>query len=377
LRVLQVMECTIGGTRRHIVDVSQGLVRAGLDVHIVVACERAPDFAVDLERLAAHGVRVTRLPMVRAIRPALDARHGLFLARLLERERPDVVHTHSSKAGVLGRLASLAAGVGARVHTPHTFSFLFDSMFSASKRRMFFEIERALAGHTQRLIAVSVSEARTIGRSGVAPAQRVRVVHNGIDPAPYLDARAASRDDLRLLDTRPLAVVVGLLNVAKGQDMALETLAQPGLQELQLLFVGDGELRTSLERRSAALGLTERVRFLGFRSDVPALLACADLVLMPSRWEGMPYIALEAMASARTLVATPVDGAIDLIEHGKNGLLARAIDARAIGDALRTALALSSAERAELGRVARERLLAGFSSERMVQGLLDVYREVA
>src|SRR5438552_18939372 len=105
------MECTIGGTRRHIVDVTSGERSLGLDVHLVAASLRAPDFERDLERLEHLGVRVTRLQMVRAIRPWPDLRHLAFLRTCLERSRPDVVHTHSSKAGVLGRLASMQTGI--------------------------------------------------------------------------------------------------------------------------------------------------------------------------------------------------------------------------------------------------------------------------
>ena len=124
MRVLHVMESTIGGTRRHIVDVTLGQLELGLDVHLVVAAER----------LRAAGASVVVLPMERAIRPATDLRHARFLGRHLREVRPDVVHTHSSKAGVLGRHASLATGIGGRVHTPHTFAFLFGAMFGSAKR---------------------------------------------------------------------------------------------------------------------------------------------------------------------------------------------------------------------------------------------------
>ena len=148
MRVLQVMECTIGGTRRHIVDVCAGLAARGVDTHLVASTLRQADFTEDLRDLEARGVRVTRLPMVRELAPRQDTRHLLALTRLIEREQPDVVHTHSSKAGALGRLASLAAGTAVRVHTPHTYSFLFDAMFGTLKRRLYFEIERALAANS-------------------------------------------------------------------------------------------------------------------------------------------------------------------------------------------------------------------------------------
>lgn len=371
------MECTIGGTRRHIVDVTSGERELGLDVHLVAAALRAPDFERDLERLEGLGVHVTRLPMVRSIRPRLDLSHLAFLRAHLARLRPDVVHTHSSKAGVLGRLASVQTGIGARVHTPHTFAFLFGAEFSRPKRALFRAIERALAAETRALVAVSPSEARTFVDSGVVESARVRVVPNGIDPAPWLAARPIPRSELGLRDDRPLAAVIGLLNVAKGQDIALDALLEPGLERLQVIVAGNGEMEGALKERAARARIEDRVRFLGFRADVPALLAASDFLLLPSRWEGMPYVALEAMASALPVVSTPVDGARDVVEDRITGFLSGAIDPRALAQCVREILALAPAERRAMGERGRARLLSGYSARAMVERLAAVYREVA
>lgn len=377
MRVLHVMEATIGGTRRHLGDVVRGQLAAGLEVHAAVSSLRQPDFERDLADLEARGARILRLPMVRELSPARDLAHFRALAHHLEHVRPDVVHTHSSKGGALGRAASIATGIGARVHTPHTFAFLFDAMFGGLKRRLFREIEAHLCAHTQALIAVSASEAATIARSGVVEAARVRVVENGIDPAPFTDARPIARAELGVPDGVPLAAVVGLLNVAKGQDLALHALARPGLERVHLLVAGHGEMQGGLEALAVELGVAARVRFLGYRTDVARLLAASDFVLLPSRWEGMPYIVLEAMASARPVVATPVDGARDLVADGDTGFLTSEISADAIADACRKFLALPEASRASIGVAARERLRARHSAERMVTELVSVYRSVA
>ncbi|MFN0243390.1 MAG: glycosyltransferase family 4 protein [Planctomycetota bacterium] len=377
MRVLHVMEATIGGTRRHLGDVVRGELAAGLEVHAAVSSLRQPDFEHDISALEACGARILRLPMVRALSPARDLAHLRALARHLERIQPDVVHTHSSKGGALGRAASIATGIGVRVHTPHTFAFLFDAMFGALKRRLFREIEAHLGAHTQAVIAVSASEAATIARSGVVDAARVRVVENGIDPAPFSDAVPVARTELGVPSGVPLAAVVGLLNVAKGQDLALRALALPGLERLHLLVAGHGEMRGELEALATELGVAARVRFLGYRTDVASLLAASDFVLVPSRWEGMPYIVLEAMASARPVVATPVDGARDLVADGETGFLAAEISAGAIAEACGKLLASSAATRTRLGTSARERMIARHSAERMVAELASVYRSVA
>ena len=376
MRVLHVMEATIGGTRRHIGDVVEGELARGLDVHLVASALRQPEFETDLQRLEARGARVVRLPMVRSVAPAQDFAHCRAIARRLEDVRPDVVHTHSSKAGVLGRAASIATGIGRRVHTPHTFAFLFDAMFSRVQRSLFRGIESHLAGETQALIAVSDSEARTFRASGVVPEARIRVVQNGIDPRPWTGAAPLSRAALGLRDDLPLAAVVGLLNVAKGQDLALEMLAHAGLDRLQLVVAGHGEMRAELEASARRLRIEERVKFLGFRTDVPALLATADFTLVPSRWEGMPYIVLESMAAARPVVATSVDGARDLVQPGETGMLAREVSAASLAASTLELLELSREDRERMGARGRERVLERHTLERMIDGLVDVYREI-
>ena len=377
MRVLHVMESTIGGTRRHIVDVAEGELARGLEVHLAVSTLRQASMEKDLARLESKGCGVLRLPMVREIAPAKDLVHVNALARHLESLRPAIVHTHSSKGGALGRLASIATGIGARVHTPHTFAFLFDAMFPAWKLELFRRLETGLAGFTSLTIAVSPSEAATIGRSGVVAPDRVRVVSNGPDPKPWIEARPVPRRELGVPESAPVAAVLGLYNAAKGQDLAIEMLATPGLESLHLLLAGVGETRDELAALARSLGVAARVHELGFREDAPAIVAAADFTLIPSRWEAMPYIALESMAAGRPVVATPVDGATDIVEDGRTGFLARAISAEALAESVRALLALDPAARAALGERGRERMLRRWTAERMVDGILDVYREVA
>lgn len=370
------MEATIGGTRRHLVDTAFGQLEAGLEVELAVATARDPDFPADLERLEARGARVTRVNMVRSLRPASDYAAYRVLRRLIADRRPDIVHTHASKAGVLGRRASCSVGVGARVHTPHAFAFLFGALFGPAKRALFRQIEVQLARRTDRMIAVSPSEAETFRSSGVVDPERVRIVPNGIDPAPFTGATPLDLSTLGVDSERPVAAVIGLIYAAKGQDLALEALTRPGVEDLQLLVVGPGDT-TELKEQARRLGVADRVRFTGVRRDVPAILAAVDMLLLPSRWEGMPYVILEAMASSRAVVATPVDGAKDLVVPGETGVIATEISAAAIAEGLAEVCSLGAAVRARMGAAGRERLLSDYTASRMVEGLLGVYGEVA
>lgn len=377
LRVLHVMEATIGGTRRHLVDVAREQRRLGATVDVIASAERVADFRRDLAELASEGVGVVELPMVREIRPGVDGRHLRAIERELVRRRPDVVHTHSSKAGVLGRLASLELGIGARVHTPHNFAFLFHAMFGRVKRKLFREIERGLAESTAAVIAVSESEKATIAASGVVPRERLRVVPNGIDLARWAEASPLSRVELGVSNGAGLIAVAGLLNVAKGQDLAIRALAEPALAGAELVLAGSGEERERWETLARDLGVAPRVKFLGWREDVPRIFAAADVVLLPSRWEAMPYAVLEAMAASKPVVATAVDGARELVLEGVTGRLVPCDDPAALAVGVKSVLALSPRERAAFGAAARARVGDRYSSRAMAQGLLDVYREVA
>ena len=376
LRVLHVMECTIGGTRRHIVDVARGQNALGLDVHLAVAAERQPDFRDDLGALAAEGVGVFELPMVREVRPLLDASLARALKRHLRELRPAVVHAHSSKGGALGRWASLRTGIGRRVYSPHSIAFLHAARFGRAKRRLFKTVETYLGRRTDRLVAVSTSEAETIHASGVIDPARVRIVPNGVDPAQYAGVTPADRAALATPAGAPVAAVVGLLYEAKGQDLALRALTLPGCEALHLWIAGEGELRAAYEALARELGVADRAHFLGWRKDVPALLAAADFLLLPSRWEAMPYIVMEAMASRLPVVAARVDGVRDLVLEGETGFGSALDDPAALAASCAKAIGLGPERRRAMGERGRSLVEERFSVDTMVRGLVGVYREV-
>lgn len=370
---MHVMESTIGGTRRHLRDMAAGQARAGLEVTVVAAAEREPRVREDFAELREAGVDVRELAMVRSIRPASDRAHAARIGAWMRELQPDVVHTHSSKGGALGRFASLRTGIGVRVHTPHTFAFLFDAMFSAPKRFVFHQVERRLGRRTDAMIAVSRGEADTIAAAGVTYPERVHVVPNGIDPGPWQRTKALGRGELGLKGDGPVGIVVGLLNSAKGQDLAIEALTRQGCEDLQLLIVGHGEDEPELVASIERLALEDRVRLLGWRDDVPALLASVDFLCLPSRWEGMPYAVLEAMAAGLPVVATRVDGARDLVVDGETGFLANVGSVDSLGAALARATELTPEDRSRCGVAARTRLETEYTVERMVERTVAVY----
>lgn len=373
MRCLLVMECTIGGTRRHLVDLALGLADRGHEVTVAAAAERAPDFREDLALMMRRGIRSVEVGMVRSVSPLADRRAGRILRTLVKETDPDLVHTHSSKAGVLGRRA---AGRTPKVHTPHTFSFLFEGEFSLMRRLAFRTLEVRLARRTDRTICVSPSEAAEAIARGVLDPARTRVVPNGVDPGAYGSIEPLERSTLGVPEEAFLVGVLGLLSEAKGHEDLFEALAarRSDLPSVHLAIAGAGDLEHRLKERVRSLGLDDSVHFLGWRDDVPRLLATLDLLAMPSHWEGMPYVLLEAMASGLPVLATDVHGCRDVVQEGVTGRLVPARDPGALGDAL-VGLAGDLAAADRMGQRGRAEITGTYTLDAMVDATVEVYGE--
>lgn len=369
LRIAEVMECTIGGTRRHIAELSTGLARLGHQVTLLASAVRDPTFREDLARIAAAGVEVIEVPMRREVAPLADAGHFLRLLGHFARRRYDVIHTHSSKAGALGRMAArIAAPRARRVHTPHTFAFNFTAQFSERKRALFLAVERQLGRTTDRIVHVSASERDEGQALGIVPAARAVVIENGIDAAPYARARGdAVRAELGAAAGAPLVGSVGLLNEAKGHLDLVDAAAivRRTRPDARFLVAGEGALRGAIEARIRERGLEGAFTLLGQRRDVPEVIAALDVFAMPSLWEGLPYVVLEAMAAGKPVVASDVNGNRDLVADGETGLLVPPQQPDALAAAILRLLA-DPPLAAALAARGREQVLARFSIDSML-----------
>ncbi|MFH2002782.1 MAG: glycosyltransferase family 4 protein [Planctomycetota bacterium] len=380
LNIVQVMECTIGGTRRHIRELSSGLSMRGHSVTAVCSSVRDPTFMNDMEQMRQAGVKVVELPMLRAISPVTDTRHLLFLRRLLKQKPAfDLVHTHSSKAGVLGRVAGLWAGELPLVHTPHTFAFAFKGHFHPLKRALFMFIERFLGKRTSRMINVSGSEREEALGYGIITPDRISVVENGIIQETFEQA-ALPEENARVFQDRTLSPrlgTVGLLNAAKGHDILIQAFASllKRFPHAGLAVVGEGALRPSLERLIHGLGLQGRVILAGYRTDIPSVLKELDLFVFPSLWEGMPYVVLEAMASGLPVVATDVNGSRDLVLPGQTGLIVPPSDSDALADACAEILD-DEGKAQSMSRQAIQRVREHYTLEMMLEKTEAVYYKI-
>lgn len=323
-----------------------------------------------------QGVDVRLAPgLVMAIRPLGDLRAAWNLARLLREWRPEIVHTHSSKGGFVGRLAARLARVPHVVHSVHGWSFNDD--MGPVLRSTIVGVERVSARITDALVVESSTDLpKGLGRK-IGRAHQYALIRNGIDlarfHAPPTDV-AATRRSLGAAEGGALVGTVGRLADQKDPLLMVDAFAKVlvDVPDATFAWVGDGPLREATAQRAAALGIEDRFHLVGLRRDVPDVVASFDVFALSSRWEGLPRTITEAMAACTPVVATSVDGTVEAIDDGRTGLLVPSGDADALARSI-VAVLRDPAARSRMGAAGRERA-AAFSRETMSRDLADLYR---
>jgi len=320
------------------------------------------------EAAEACGVRFLPLRSVRrAVNPWRDLAGLVELTRLLRRERPDIVHASSSKAGILGRLAAFLAGVPVRIFTVHGWAF---AAHDGAPARLYRFADRAVEPLTTVTICVS-DHAREVGlAAGTCAPERTIVIPNAVDVAGAPRARPGGRE-------RPLILAVGRLKAPKDFPTLVRALGDLPPQSFDAVIVGEGPDRPRLEEDIRALGLSGRVSLAGERRDVPRLLADADVFVLPSRSEGHPVSVLEAMAAGVPVVASRVGGVAEQVADGETGLLVAPGDPAELAAALRR-LAADPSLRRRLGAAGRARAERAFDLDAFRRAHVEAYsRELA
>jgi len=324
----------------------------------------------------ASGVRCVRVKgLGREVRPLADLLVLGRLYRAIRHFRPAIVHTHTAKAGFVGRVAARLAGVPVIVHTFH--GHVLRGYFGAIKSGLYRLVERILARHTHVLLAVSEAVKGDLVSLGVAPADKIRVLPLGLPLTPLATdlPRGRLRSAHGIPDDAPLIGVVGRLVPIKDLGTFLDAAQRLRRHDASAHFalVGDGELRGELEARVRALGLQDHLHFCGWRREMREVYGDLDVVVNCSRNEGTPVALIEAMAAGRPVVATEVGGTPDLLGHGKRGVLIRAGDAAALADAIEDALRSPVPERLD---EARRYVLKQHSVDRLLSDVDRLYREL-
>jgi glycosyltransferase involved in cell wall biosynthesis len=314
------------------------------------------------------------------IRPLSELRALVGLIAVIHRFRPHIVHTHTAKAGMLGRLAAV---LGSRprpiiVHTYH--GHVLEGYFGPRTTAMYRYLERRLATVTDCLIGVSRATVEDLMRLGVAGGERFRMIPIGLDlerfRQPDTQAAAALRRQCGAEEKEMLAAYVGRLVPIKRVDLVLRAVAEARRQgvPVRLVVAGDGECRQELERLAAQLGLREVVTFLGYLTDSSSLAAAADIAILASDNEGTPVALIEAAAAGRPAIATAVGGVPEVVVPGA-GLLAPRGDHAALAAAL-VRCARDAPLRTRMGAHAREHVLRRFPIERLLSDIEDLYEEL-
>lgn len=357
----------IAGSERHLLTLLPGLAAQGVEVAMLVLEE--PDLPADAfcAELAACGVPVERMPIRGDLDPGLPRR----LRTALQQAGPDIVHTHLLHADLYGLRAARRAGVAHAVSSRHN-----DNPF---RRNAVLKLANRLAvRRADRVIAISHALADFVREvEGVTP-PRLVTVHYGLAPHEYPPgARAEARAAWGVEAGAPVVGFFGRLIEQKGVDVLLRAFAHvhEGYPAARLVIVGDGTLRPALAAQAQALGLSDAVIFAGWAPDAARLMPGADVIVMPSRWEGFGLVALEAMSAARPLVASRVSALPEIVDDLKTGLLVPPDRPGALAQALEGLLA-DPVWAAALGSAGRQRLLRVFSVEKMVQATLDVYESI-
>lgn len=379
----------VGGPARHVLLLANGLREFGFETVILTGELDAGE--AELDPQDHPGVRIERVPgLTRAVSPRQDARALAGLVQAIRRERPAIVHTHTAKAGALGRLAAALAGVPVVVHTFH--GHVLSHYFNYPSSFLVRWAERALTRLTERVITLSPGLRRELAeRYAVAPLDRISVIPLGRDLTPFHDAQpGALRAELGLDANAFLVGAVGRLVPIKRFPLLVRAFAR--LAESQprahLVIVGDGGERAAVEREVAARGLAERVHLLGWRSDLPALFADLDLLALSSRNEGTPLAIVESFAAGCPVVATSVGGIPDMFTpRAANGVAPPdGVSLRAEGAlvapedeaGLAAALHLLHDEpgfRREAGQAAL-RASRGYDARRLLSDVATLYREL-
>ncbi len=367
-KLLLLVTLSEWGGAQHVVYLLARHLRLKYD--LAVACSPGGEL---VRRLRGEQVRVVELPeLTRNLSPLKDLQALLKLYRWLRRERFDLIHTHSTKAGLVGRLAAGAAGGAAVVFTAHGWAFTEGRR--RWQRRLLALMERLAARFCTAIICVSEHDRRLAVQFRVAPPERLIVIHNGIDPQPFLQADGSRvRRELGLREEEPVLAFIGRLTPQKDPLTLLQALR--ALPRGTALMVGDGPLRSQAERFVKRNGLCGRVIFTGARTDIPDLLAASDLFILSSRWEGLPLVIIEAMMAARPVVATCVGGVPELVEEGVNGFLVRPGDPQALAEAI-ARLLKDPGMRRRFGLAGQQKALRSFTQDLMVEGTLAVYERL-
>ena len=374
-KILRIIaRLNIGGPAIHVILLADELDRLGYETVLVKGSEGAAEGNM-MDLAEAKGIKPVVIPELgREIGIKNDLKAFYKLYRLIRKEKPDIVHTHTAKAGTLGRIAARLAGVPVILHTFH--GHVLTGYFGRCRSWVFIQIEKILALITTRLITLSEELKRELIDMGIGKEDKFEVIPLGLELEPFLDAerhKGRFKNELGLSAETAVIGIVGRLVPVKRHKLFLDMAKMIDSQaDIKFVIVGDGELRKELEDYAEKLGIADEVIFTGFRRDLPEIYAGLDIVVLTSKNEGTPVSIIEAMAAARPVVATNVGGVPSLVKDGVTGLLVKPGDTDSLSDAV-ARLIKDPHLRQDMGREARSRVFPSYDISELVGRINVLY----
>ncbi len=367
----------IGGAQENTVLTCRGLAARGHEVTLVAGPETGPEGSL-WDHAETTGCALVRIESLRrAVRPFSDWRAARQLVRIFRQLRPDVVHTHSSKAGILGRWAAARAGVPVVVHTIHGMSF--NRTQGVITRLAYRALERWAARHTTAFVTVADAMIDQAVEDGIAPRESFVTIHSGMETeqfGPNADLRRQRREEWGVADGDIVVGTIARLFENKGYEEIMSAMPSAVAREPRLRFVwiGDGAYRADYERWLATMGLRDRARMLGLvpPDEVASHINGFDIMLHASRWEGLPRAVVQGLLTEVPAISFDNDGAPEVVRPEETGILVPFGDISGLSDAI-LRLAGDAELRHRMGRRGRELCLAAFDWHNMVASLDSLY----
>jgi len=374
-----IARLNIGGPALHVVNLNKGLSSDRFESLLVTGSPNPGegsmlDYAQEND---VHPLEISQMVGEASLRPR-DFKALLKLYRILRVERPQIVHTHTAKAGFLGRLAAQMAGVPVIIHTYH--GHVLNGYYGPATSWLLKMMERGLARITDRLVAVSELVKEDLIAYRIAPAEKISVIPLGFDLEPFFNCRSLRgqfRSELGLGPDIRLVGILGRIAPIKNHRLFLESAARIVEQDstVRFVIVGDGILKSEMEGYAQDLHISEQVIFTGWRRDLPRIYADLDVLVVSSNNEGTPVSAIEAMASGCPVVATRVGGLPDIIKEGETGYLVSARQPQPLAGAI--VRVIENAQAAEqMGRSGRLSVKEKFSLDRLVSDTEALYEKL-
>lgn len=358
LKVLEIIQPVDGGSAVHMRQLLSGLNLNDLEVHLA-----APESSLYREVCDSRGIKYHVIKLRRSRNPLKDINPFLTLFKLCRHEKYDVVHAHCTKAGLIGRFAARLNGIRI-VYTPH--GFIYSQPSSKIFKFAYYWIERITLPLVNKVIFVSPSESEVAIADKVLPRQQARVIVNGV------------KTDFpqQKINHKPTIVMVSRFEEPKRPEELIKAipLIIKKHPDVQFTLIGDGSKRSLVEQLISELDIENNVQLLGFRSDISNQLSIGVMAVLCSSSEGLPYVALEAMACSRPVVGTNVKGIIDVVHDGENGLLYELGDYKDLANKI-ISLLDNPKQAHEYGKRGREMVLKSYSAQGMINNIQRLYIE--